>query len=70
MHPRLRDVRRFGVQVEEDCPTRDEVRWWMRNHASFPFDFLKVRKLYEEAKRKGEVKDESDKRVCDTGASR
>jgi len=58
------------LQIAEDYPTRDEVRWWMRNHANFPREFLTVRKLYEEAKRKGEAKDESDKRIHDTGASR
>ena len=67
MHPRLRDVRRLGLQVGGDYPTHEEVRWWMRNHSNFPWDFRKVRKLYEEAKRKGEVKDESDKRIHNTG---
>ena len=57
------------MQVAEDYPTQDEVRWWMRNHANFPRGFLQVRKLYEEAKRKGEVKDEGDKRIRDAGAS-
>ena len=55
--------------MQDDCPTRDEVRWWMRNHVTFPFDFLKVRKLYEEAKRKGEMKDESDIRILHGRAS-
>lgn len=69
MHPRLRDLRRLGLQVGGDYPTHEEVQWWMRNHANFPRDFLQVRRLYEEARQKGEVKDESDKRVCDAGAS-
>lgn len=53
--------------MQDDCPTRDEVRWWMRNHTTFPYDFHIIRRLYEEAKQKGEVKDESDKRIHNTG---
>lgn len=68
MHPRLRDVRRLGLQVDRDYPTHEEVRWWMKNHANFPREFQTVRKLYEEAKTKGKAKDESDKRIHDTGA--
>ena len=54
-----------------DYPTHEEVRWWMRNHANFPFDFLKVREAYRRAQQKeGKAKDESDKRIHDTGTPR
>lgn len=58
------------MQVGGDYPTHEEVQWWMRNHANFPMDFRKVREAYEDYKRKQREKDnESDKRVCDNGAS-
>lgn len=61
MHPRLRDVRRFGLQVAEDYPTHEEVQWWMRNHTNFPRDFLQVRRAYEDYKRKqGRTDNEND----------
>lgn len=69
MYARLRRVRRLRVQVDRDYPTHEEVRWWMRNHTTFPYDFHIVRRLYEEAKQKGKTKDENDKRICDAGAS-
>ena len=56
--------------MKGDYPTHEEVQGWMKNHSNFPRDFRQVRRLYEEAKRKGKAKDESDKRIRDAGASR
>jgi hypothetical protein len=47
--------------MSEEYPTHEEVRWWMRNHSNFPSDFRMVRRLYEEAKKKGEIENENDK---------
>ena len=38
--------------MQGDYPTHEEVRWWTRNHANFPWDFHKVRRAYEDYKRK------------------
>ena len=47
--------------MKNDYPAREEVRWWMRNHSNFPRDFRNIRRLYEEAKKKGEIENENDK---------
>lgn len=57
--------------MQGDYPTHEEVQWWMRNHANFPWDFRKVRRAYKEYRQKqGRTDNENDKRVLCAGTCR